>query len=127
MEGYSVKVVNSSKQLTAREIIKLKDLSNAVSFDSAVTDDVPLVVTPDYWAELHVHNEKSKDKDYKKYVLVDKAGNKYHTGSESFFTSFMDIATEMSEAAPDEEYTIEVYRRPSKNYAGKSFLTCSLL
>ena len=127
MEGYSVKVVNSSKQLTARENIKLKDLTNAVSLDSAVTDDTPLMLTPDFWAELHVHNENSKDKDYKKYVIVDKGGNKYHTGSESFFTSYMDIASEMAEAAPDEEYTIEVYRRPSKNYAGKSFLTCSLL
>ena len=127
MEGYSVKVVESSKQLTAREIIKLKDLTNAVSLDSVVEDDSPMMLTPDFWAELHVHNEKSKDKDYKKYVIIDKGGNKYHTGSESFFNAFMDIASEMAEAAPDEEYTIEVYRRPSKNYAGKSFLTCSLM
>ena len=50
MEGYSVKVVNSSKQLTAREIIKLKDLSNAVSLDSVVEDDAPMMQTPDFWA-----------------------------------------------------------------------------
>lgn len=127
MEGYIVKVVNSSKKLSARETIKLKDLSNAVGIDSVVEDEIPLVITPDFWAELEIHNEKSKDKDYKKYVIIDKAGNKYATGSESFFTAYMDIAREMSDFAPDEEYSIEVYRKPSKNYAGKSFLTCSLL
>ncbi len=127
MQGYECKVINASKELSARERIKVKDLSNAIALDTAVTDDTPLMISPLFDVELEVHNEKSKDKDYKKYVIIDKGGNKYHTGSESFFNAFMDIASEMAEAAPDEEYTIEVYRRPSKNYAGKSFLTCSLM
>lgn len=127
MEGYITKVVNSSKKLTARETIKLKDISNAVGLDAAVEDDKSLMITPDFWAELSIHNEKSKDKDYTKYVIVDKSGTKYSTGSQSFFSAFMEIASEMAAEAPDEEYAIEVYRKPSKNYAGKSFLTCSLL
>lgn len=127
MEGYTAKIVFSSKVLSAREIIKLKDLSNAIGMDTVVDDGNPLQITPDFWAEINIHNEKSKDTDYKKYVVIDKNGTKYATGSESFASAFKDIANEMAEAAPDEEYTIEVYRKPSKNYAGKSFLTCSLL
>lgn len=130
MEGYSCNVTNCSKKLSAAERIKIKDLSNAIALDSAVTDDTPLMITPDFYAELDVHNEKSKDKDYKKYVIVDQAGNKYTTGSESFWTAFKDIATELAKATEEGEdvgdYAIEVYRLPSKNYAGKSFLTCSL-
>ena len=130
MEGYSCKISNCSKALSVQERIKIKDLSNAIPLDSTVTDDTPVIITPDFFAVLEVHNERSKDKDYKKYVIVDKAGNKYTTGSESFWSAFTDIAKEIAEAIengePIDEYSIEVYRLPSKNYAGKSFLTCSL-
>ena len=130
MEGYSCNVTSCSKKLSAPERIKIKDLSNAIALDSAETADTPLIITPDFYAELDVHNEKSKDKDYKKYVIVDTAGNKYTTGSESFWTAFKDIAGELAKATEEGEdvgdYAIEVYRLPSKNYAGKSFLTCSL-
>lgn len=126
MEGYSAKIVNTSKELSAREKIKIKDLTNAVGLDEAVTDDVPLMVTPQLWAELAIHNEKSKDKDYKKYILIDAAGTKYATGSESFWSAFNDIVAELEDAGEDGDFTIEIYRLPSKNYSGKSFLTCSL-
>lgn len=130
MEGYICKIASCSKQLKAAERIKIKDLSNAIALDNAVTDDTPLLITPDFYAELDVHNEKSKDKDYKKYVIVDVAGNKYTTGSESFWSAFKGIADEMAEAVEAGEdaegYSVEVYRLPSKNYQGKSFLTCSL-
>ena len=126
MEGYSAKIINTSKELSAREKIKIKDLTNAVGLDEAVTDDVPLMVTPQLWAELAIHNEKSKDKDYKKYILIDAAGTKYATGSESFWSAFNDIVAELEDAGEDGDFTIEIYRLPSKNYSGKSFLTCSL-
>lgn len=126
MEGYSAKIINTSKELSAREKIKIKDLTNAVGLDEAVTDDVPLMVTPSLWAELAIHNEKSKDKDYKKYILIDAAGTKYATGSESFWSAFLDIVDELADAGEDGDFTIEIYRLPSKNYSGKSFLTCSL-
>ena len=124
MQGYECKVINASKELSARERIKVKDLSNAIALDTAVTDDTPLMISPLFDVELEVHNEKSKDKDYKKYVIVDVAGNKYQTGSESFWTAYKDIMTELGDDT--EDVTLEVYRVPSKNYAGKSFITCSL-
>jgi len=126
MEGFSAKIVSTSKELTPKERIKIKDLTNAIGLDGAVTDDVPLMITPVLWAELEIHNEKSKDKDYKKYILVDGAGTKYATGSESFWSAFKSIVSELAECGEDDGFTIEVYRLPSKNYSGKSFLTCSL-
>lgn len=124
MEGYSVKIEFASKELTAKERVMLKDTTNAVSLDEA-TQGAPLVIDPAYYVTLMVHNEKAEDKDYKKHVIVDKAGTKYVTGSESFITSFMDIMDEME--GTDEEFQIQVYRMPSKNYKGKEFLTCSIL
>lgn len=129
MTGYSVEIIESSKELTAREKISAKDFSNATALDTELMDaNTNIVITPSAYLILNVHNEHSKnDKDYKKYLIIDTAGNKFVTGSESFFTAFKDIFDAMSKDAPGEEYSIEVYKKPSKNYQGKHFLTCSIL
>lgn len=124
MEGYSVKIREVSKNITAKERVMLKDTTNAISLDD-VTKDAKFIFEPSYYAILDVHNEKSEDKDYVKYIIVDKAGTKLVTGSESFFTSFKSIMDEMEGC--DEEFSIEVYRMPSKNYKGKEFITCSVV
>lgn len=124
MTGYSVKIVNASKELSARDRVAVKDTTNAIALDDA-TKDSPLVIAIDYYVELAVHNEKSEDKDYKKYVVVDKSGNKFVTGSESFFAAMLEIMDEMAESG--EDFEIQVYRLPSKNYKGKEFLTCSIV
>lgn len=124
MDGYSVKIIESSRELSARERIALKDFGNAVPLDEA-TKDGKLVITPADYAILAVHNEKSDNKDYTKYVIIDTAGTKYVTGSENFFSSFAEIMNEMS--AENEEFSIEVYQMESKNYKGKSFITCSIV
>ena len=124
MNGYSVKIVNASKELSARDRVAVKDTTNAIALDDA-TKDSPLVIAIDYYVELAVYNEKSEDKDYKKYVVVDKSGNKFVTGSESFFTAMIEIMDEMSDSG--ENFEIQVYRMPSKNYKGKEFLTCSIV
>ena len=124
MEGYNVNIRHTSKQITAKERVMLKDTTNAISLDEA-TQNGKLIIEPDYYAILDVHNEKSEDKDYVKYIIVDKAGTKFVTGSESFYTSFRSIMDEMVDCG--EEFSIEVYRMPSKNYKGKEFITCSVV
>lgn len=124
MEGYSVKIQFASKELTAKERVALKDTTGAVSLDEA-TQGAPLVIDPDFYATLDVHNEKAEDKDYKKHIIVDKAGTRYVTGSESFMSSFVNIMDEMDGSG--EEFQIQCYRMPSKNYKGKEFLTCSIV
>lgn len=123
MQGYSVTIKYVSKELSAKERVMIKDTTNAVSLDE-VTQGAKFVFEPDYYAILNVHNEKSEDKDYTKYLIVDKGGNKIVTGSESFFTAFNDIMSEME--GTDETFEIEAYRLPSKNYKGKEFITCSI-
>lgn len=126
MEGYSAKVIEISKEVSAKQKIQLKDTTNCISLDEATTENDSMILSPDYYAVIAVHNEKSEDKDYEKYVIVDRAGNKYVTGSKSFFSALKDIMSDMAADAPGEEYDIEVYRRESANYKGKTFITCSL-
>lgn len=127
---YSVKIQHSTKELTARERVKIKDTGNATALDSIVGDNDRLVIGYAYHAILAIHNEKGEDKDYTNVVVVDREGNKFYTGSDSFLKSLTEIVDEMHDAAEDgvvEEFDIEVYRRESKNYKGKTFITCSLV
>ena len=127
MKGYEVNIVSASKELSPKEKIKLKDLSNSINLDNATQEQGKVVIDYDYHVILEIHNEKSKDrKDYQNVVVVDKDGTKYNTGSESFLTTLEDITGEMLSAG-EEDFSIEVYRKDSKNYKGKQFITCSVL
>lgn len=126
MEGYSVKIRYTSKELSPKERVAIKDTSNAISLDE-ITTGGNAVIEYDHHVILDIHNEKSDNKDYVKTIVVDKDGNKYVTGSESFTTSLQDIVDEMTECGEGENITIEVYRKDSKNYKGKQFITCSIV
>ena len=127
MTGYSVEIKEASRELTIREKIALKDYSNATALDTALDDVDQITIFPSAYVVLSVHNEKSKqDKDYEKVVIIDNAGNKFVTGSQSFFTAFKDIFDTMAKEAPGEEYAIDVFKKASKNYSGKSFISCAL-
>lgn len=127
MTNYKTDIRESSKELSTREKIKLKDLTSAIAIDKVVEPEKPLVIAPDFYAYLSIHNEKlpENEQDYKTMVIVDKSGTKYYTGSDSAISSFVDIFDEMIETA--EPFEIEFYKRESKNYSGKHFITCSLV
>ena len=107
-----------------------KDLGNATKLndlaEGAQASGQPAIINgiADY-VVISIHNEASEDVDYKNYLLVDTEGNKYYTGSTPFWNSFKAIYDEMAESG--EEWGIQLNLIPSKNYAGKTVLTCSLV
>lgn len=123
MEGYSVKVKEANRELTAIERLKIKDASNAIKLDEALNAG-PIVIAPTLWAVLDVHNEKSDNKDYEMFVVVADDGTKYVTGSASFWNSFIDIVSELTGEV--DAFNISIYKVDSKNYKGKQFITCSV-
>ena len=127
MEGYSAKIRYSSKELSVKERIAIKDTSNAIPLDDLTTQNGTITIQYAYHVLLDIHNEKSDNKDYTKIVVVDKGGTKYVTGSESFGTSLSDIVDEMIDGGEGDNIAIEVYRKDSKNYKGKQFITCSVV
>lgn len=129
-ENYNATIRESSFNMSKKEAIAFKDVSDAYGLDSIVTETEPKIISPAGYVIIDVHNEKSDNKDYTKFVIVDQDGNKYVTGSESFFDSFSDIWGDMVDnetGEPEEEFEIKIYKKPSKNYNGKAFLTCSIV
>lgn len=129
MNGYEAKIIYVSRDLSAKERIRLKGFSHAIKLDDAVLPDQPLVIDYDYHVKVSVHNEHAKgdNKDYIKAIICDKSGNAYITGSESFITAMDDILAEMNEVDPGEDISLECYKVPSKNFQGKCFLTCTIV
>ena len=121
---YSVSVRETSKELSPKERVQIKDTTDSIRLDEATKENA-IIIDVDFYAILDIHNEKSEDKDYSTYVVVDKNGQRYTTGSNSFWNSFINICEEMKEVS--EPWSIKVYRIPSKNRAGKEFITCSLV
>ena len=125
MEGYTVKIEESSEELKGKQRIIMKDTSDALKLDEATEGGNSIIIKVEKWAILKVHNEKADDKEYENYIIVDNEGHKFVTGSQSFWSSFINIYEEMKDE--DEEWAIKVYRLPSKNYKGKEFITCSVI
>ena len=89
---YSVTIREASRDLTAKEKIAFRDFGNAIKLDENLTEDDSMMISPKDYVILDVHNEKAKgNKDYTKYIIIDNGGNKFVTGSESFFTRFIEI------------------------------------
>ena len=130
MEGYKASVSKCSKELSVKEKIALKDTSNAIGLDlltqEANFNGEKVIIEVDYYATINIHNEKSDNKDYINFIVVAKDGTKYVTGSQAFISAFEDIANELAEAG-ETDMAIEVYRKESKNYKGKDFITCSIV
>ena len=123
MTSYSVSILEASKELTAKQRIQIKDTTDAIGLDKA-TQSEAITIDVDMYAILSIHNEKSEDKDYECYVIVDKDGTRYTTGSPSFWSSFINIYNEMKD---ESDWMLKVFRLPSKNRQGKDFITCSVI
>lgn len=122
MDNFKATIRESSKQLTAREKLKYMDTQLSTNL-SEVTDEI--IITPDFYVVVDVHNENSEDKDYVQYHVIDKDGTDYYTGSESFWRAFKTIFDTM--LGEEEDYQIRVFQRESANYKGKYFISCAIV
>ena len=128
--NYSATIVDSSRELTARERVMFKDTQNAISMNdfaeqAKAENGKAIIENVKDFVHITVHNEKSDDKDYDNYLVIDANGEKYVTGSHAFWNSFKSIYDEMKNES--EPWGIQLNLIPSKNFKGKNVLTCSLI
>lgn len=123
---YSAKVVEATRELTGKERVAIKMFTDAYQLDEVTQNyEDGVLINVDYVAKVAVHNEKSDNKDYNKYIYVDKDGTMYVSGSETLYRTYQEIAEEMEDE--DEDWVIKVIRKESSNYKGKDFLTCVIV
>ena len=117
-------IIEASKDLSAKQKVQLKNLSDAYKLDKE-TQIGEVVLDVEMYAVLSIDNDKVEDGPYETYVIIDKDGRKYTTGSPSFWGSFMDIWEEMAESG--EDWKLKIYRAPSRTREGKDFITCTII
>lgn len=123
---YSAKVVEATRELTGKERVAIKMFTGAHQLDEVTQNyEDGVLINVDYVAKVVIHNEKSDNKDYNKYIYVDKDGTMYVSGSETLYRTYQEIAEEMEDE--DEDWAIKVIRKESSNYKGKDFLTCVIV
>lgn len=123
---YAAKLVSASRELSAKERVAVKMFIGAEKLDELTQrDENGVLIDIDYVAVVEVYNEKSDNKNYNKYVYVDKDGTMYISGSETLYRTYEEIAEEMEDE--EEPWAIKVIRKESTNYKGKDFLTCMLV
>lgn len=126
-KSFEVKIIETSMELTHKEKVMLKDTSRAIKLDEVCDNGNEIQIKPAGYARLSVHNEKADNPDYEQILVIDESGEKYITGSASFWRSFSEIWEEMEEDADEkEDWSLIIYKKDSKNYKGKQFLTCSI-
>lgn len=121
---YKVEVRSSFKEISAKDKVKYKNFDEGISISDYIDKNGELIIAPDNVIELHIINDKSEDKEYNRYLVIDKENNVYTTGSDSFYESLSDIMADMAEVG--EPYEIKCYKQQSKNNSGK-FINCRIV
>ena len=122
---FNVIVTNTMKTLSKKDQLQLKDLSDAIKLDQATQEKGTVIIEEvvNMVSLKLVSDDPQNPQEYSKTVITDAEGNRFVTGSESFSRRAWDIAEDMD----GEPFGLKVYRRPSKNFAGREFLSCSVI
>lgn len=122
---YSAQIVETyGVELSKKEQLAITIGDNSLALDAEAENGSFVITNIRGYVKVAIHNDKANgDKDYTKYIILTDNGN-YSTGSESFMNTFIDIFTQMK---GETDWGIEVIRKPSKNYNGKYFLSCTVV
>lgn len=120
---YKASITFCNKELSGREKISFKDLSDSRPINDLQAGEI---ITVEIWGTVAIHNEHSESKDYINTVIIADNGQKYNTSSNSFFNAIDSIYDELQDAGDYDPFAIRIIKKQSKNNSG-SFLTCALV
>lgn len=121
---YKSEIIETSIKFENKlDVVAMKDVTDCIAVEDLANSGEEVVIYPGDYAILKVENDRSESKEYEVLIVVDREGNKYKTGSESFRRAFLDIFNELHDE--DIVWGIKIFGKDSKNYKGKKFLTCT--
>lgn len=127
VEKYKVTIDYTYKDLMPAERIAIKDTSDCESLDTLTQIDGSVEIHVENIVYLTIENPKATQKRYGSTIIIGNGGSKYITSSESMRTKLDGILEEFSDNEYEGDFKIKVFRKESKNYAGKQFITCSFI
>ena len=120
-ERYTAHVEESSHTLSPKQALIMCDMSSHSPLADCVKTGEVIPIDVAGYAVISIHNPKAKkEKNYKYFIVEDKDGKTYYTGSNSFVEQFMFFWDVMKDNM--DEFQVEVFCQPSQNYE-TGFLT----
>ena len=97
---YQVEIVSSSKELSKKQQVALKNLNGGISIDTSIDTEPTGHIDIngkeiDYYATLHIINDRTESGEYENFIIAMKDGERYTTGSEFFRDTAIDIISDM--------------------------------
>ena len=119
--------VTEGKELNFRERARLVKLAGEKKIDKEIqlAENGKLVIKPDYYAILDVHNPSAENEDYSIMCFVCD-DDLYTTSSETLKDSYLELLELAKDSNESLDFPIEIYGVPSKNYSGREFFTCTI-
>lgn len=115
---YNVEILSSTKELTKRDRLRIKDFTAFNKLDAVIQPDEKLIINNPSITVLHVENSESENNEYDVYV-IETDEDIYYSSSQPLYESLKSIIDEMGD---DESYSVELYKVESKNYNGRYFM-----
>ena len=123
---FECKIVNTTKELSLLERIRVKENTDSVTIDKEFDRDPEIkeVIVPfSYAVEMEIHNDASETKDYRRLAIVTPDNEIYTTGSKSAIEAFYRLYDELKDL---DNWSLKFVRRPSRNRPGQMFLSCTV-
>lgn len=128
-------IVYSSRELNVKERIAAKDKGNSISVDKVVTPSKSLVLENiESFVVVHavdVDETTGNVENEFSYVIISADSEKYYTGGVSIINQLIDYDTEIKaeelETGTEIPYGIEIFKKPSKKFEGKYYITCNII
>lgn len=129
MDGYKAVVAASWKPLSVKEKIMYKETDGMNKLDEVIVPDGSLVLSLANYITISVDNPKAENNKYNQYVVVSEDGEAFVTSSDTFDEAINSVLDEITDLDANEigEWQLKIYKRESKNYKGKYFLTCTII
>lgn len=127
MNKYESTIVEATREISKREALKMKQMTDVLSINDLMENDKLLIEGVRAGFKLHVLNEKAENPEYDVYIIETMEGQLYKTGSDSLWRNLKEILEDFrEEIEAGERIDILCYKRPSKNIQSGKFITCGL-
>lgn len=122
---YKVTIETSVKELSVLDRVKVKEAAGCHKIDDLVANNGGRYgILFANAVKLRVESDQTESPEYNRYVFIDMDGELYTTSSDNVYNKFCEIYDEIKDY--EGEWSLIFTAAPSKKYAGKNYLTCTI-
>lgn len=123
---FKEEILRATRDFTKKEMLMMKDTKALIKLDNELkpNGDPIIIKYPFDYVIKHVWDDKENGKDFESILLL-ADGKIYTSSSRALINRVEDLLNEMKDE--EDEWGIQIYKAPSKQFEGRYYITCSLI